>query len=149
MPLSEKPSYPGNTIMVRPDGPLICGSEHDVVTVQDADGNLLAREKEVALCRCGGSANKPFCDGSHKQNGFRAGQEFTDARSEDITGQNDALVITVKPDAMLLVKGPVTIFSRSGKSVTTRNRGALCRCGASENNPFCDARHKQIGFTDQ
>ena len=146
--MSEKPTYPGNTIMVRPDGPLICGSD-SVVLVQDADGNIIAQEKELALCRCGGSANKPFCDGSHKRNGFQAGQEFTDTRSEEIADQDDALVITVKPDAMLMVKGPVTIFSRSGKSVTTRNRGALCRCGASENKPFCDARHKQIGFTDQ
>lgn len=132
--------------MVRPDGPLICGSEEGVVTVQDTDGNLLAQAQELALCRCGGSANKPFCDGSHKQNGFRAEQEFSDERGEDITGQSGELVINVKPNAMLFLKGPVTIFSRSGRSVTTRCKGALCRCGASENKPFCDASHKQCGF---
>ncbi|NNG14660.1 MAG: CDGSH iron-sulfur domain-containing protein [Gammaproteobacteria bacterium] len=143
--MSEKPTYPGNTIMVRPDGPLICGSD-SVVTVQYADGNLIAQEKELALCRCGGSANKPFCDGSHKRNGFQAGQEFTDERREDIAGQGGELVITVKPNAMLSLKGPVTIFSRSGESVTTRSKGALCRCGASEKKPFCDASHKQCGF---
>ena len=42
-------------------------------TVIDADGNEYAVEGEnVALCRCGGSQTKPFCDGSHKQNGFVA-----------------------------------------------------------------------------
>ncbi|MCW8988789.1 MAG: CDGSH iron-sulfur domain-containing protein, partial [Gammaproteobacteria bacterium] len=30
---------------------------------------------------------------------------------------------------------------------TTRTKAALCRCGHSENKPFCDARHKQSGFT--
>jgi CDGSH-type Zn-finger protein len=145
MTLSEKPTYPGNTIMVRPDGPFICGSD-SIVTVQDTDGNMLAQEQELALCRCGGSANKPFCDGSHKQNGFQAEQEFTDERGEDIAGQEGEFVITVKPNAMLFVKGPVTIFSRSGQSVTTRSKGALCRCGASGNKPFCDASHKKCGF---
>lgn len=143
--MSEKPSYPGNTIMVRPDGPLICGSETQL-TVEDAEGIILAQEKELALCRCGGSANKPFCDGSHKKNGFQAGQEFTDERGEDIVGRGGPLVITVKTNAMLSIKGPVTIFSRNGVSVTTRSKGALCRCGASANKPFCDASHKQCGF---
>ncbi len=133
--MSEKPSYPGNTVMVRPDGPYICGSDI-LVVVQDAEGNLIAKEKELALCRCGGSANKPFCDGSHKKNGFQAEQDFIDERSEDITGQSGELVITVKVNAMLSIKGPVTIFSRNGQSVTTRSECALCRCGGSENKPF-------------
>ena len=134
--------------MVRPDGPFICMSD-DVVKVQDADGNLIIEEKELALCRCGGSRNKPFCDGSHKQNGFQAEQEFTDDRAEDISGQDGALLITVKANAMLFVKGPVTIFSRNGESVTRRNKAALCRCGSSVKKPFCDASHKECGFKDE
>ena len=143
--MSEKPSYPGNTIMVRPNGPLICGSEVNVV-IQDADENLIAKEKELALCRCGHSDNKPFCDGSHKNLTIDAEQEFTDSRTEELTTPANELVINVKPDAMLIIKSPVTIFSRSGQSVTTRNKGALCRCGASENKPFCDRSHSQCGF---
>ena len=143
--MSEKPSYPGNSIMVRPNGPLICSSEL-YVTIQDADGNLIAQEKELALCRCGQSQNKPFCDGSHKKTEFEAGQEFTDERGEDLPEQHGELVISVKPDAMLLIKSPLTLFSRDWKSVTTRTKGALCRCGASNNKPFCDRQHKQCGF---
>ena len=143
--MSEKPSYPGNSIMVRPNGPLICTSDVHV-TVQDSDQNLIAQEKELALCRCGQSQNKPFCDGSHKKSEFEAGQAFADERSETLPSQHGELVITVKPDAMLLIKSPVTLFSRDGKSMTTRTKGALCRCGASDNKPFCDRQHKQCGF---
>lgn len=131
--------------MVRPDGPFICVSEV-MVTIQDAEGQLIAQEKELALCRCGRSASKPFCDGSHKRNDFQADQEFSDERSEELAEENNGLVIVAKENAMLFLKGPVTIFSRSGKSVTTRNKGALCRCGASGKKPFCDASHKKCGF---
>ena len=36
-----------------------------------ADGNVLYEGERAALCRCGGSGNKPFCDGTHKKIGFR------------------------------------------------------------------------------
>jgi CDGSH-type Zn-finger protein len=38
--------------------------------IADADNRIIAREGPVFLCRCGGSSNKPFCDGTHKRNGF-------------------------------------------------------------------------------
>ena len=143
--VSDKPRYPGNSIMVRPDGPLVCLSDTAVI-IQDADGNVIEQGKDIALCRCGQSGNKPFCDGSHKVTGFHGEQEFTDTRAEDIAGEQGELLITVKRGAMLSFNGPVTIFSRSGNSVTTRTRGALCRCGQSGNKPFCDISHKQSGF---
>ena len=40
------------------------------VRVLDAEGNVLYEGEKAALCRCGGSANKPFCDGTHKTNDF-------------------------------------------------------------------------------
>jgi CDGSH iron-sulfur domain-containing protein 3 len=45
------------------------------ITLIDADGNeyeLPDDGKPLVLCRCGGSATKPFCDGTHKRNGFAA-----------------------------------------------------------------------------
>ena len=39
----------------------------------DEDGNPTeGTRKVVALCRCGGSSHKPYCDGTHKRNGFTA-----------------------------------------------------------------------------
>jgi CDGSH-type Zn-finger protein len=43
--------------------------------VVDADGGEFPAEKEtIALCRCGASTNKPFCDGTHSKVGFRAAE---------------------------------------------------------------------------
>lgn len=143
---SNKPVYAGNSIMVRPDGPLICKADTDI-TLLNADAEVILKDKEFALCRCGLSKTKPFCDGTHKTEGVQATQTFTDEREEDITGLDGAMTITVKNNAMYSVKGPVTIFSRDGLSNTTRTKAALCRCGQSEKKPFCDAKHTKCGFT--
>lgn len=50
------------------DGPLFVTGG---VPIERADGQPVERRNRVTLCRCGGSATKPLCDGSHKQNGFR------------------------------------------------------------------------------
>ena len=43
------------------------------VVLLDAEGNeFFTQRATVALCRCGGSRNKPFCDGTHAKIGFRA-----------------------------------------------------------------------------
>jgi len=45
------------------------------VLILDADGNQFPVERAtVALCRCGGSTTKPFCDGTHSKIGFQAAQ---------------------------------------------------------------------------
>lgn len=50
------------TIKVNAGGPyLVRGS----VVVVDKDGSETVKEGTIALCRCGGSQNKPYCDGSH------------------------------------------------------------------------------------
>jgi uncharacterized Fe-S cluster protein YjdI len=41
------------------------------VRILDADGTVLYEGEKATLCRCGGSANKPFCDGTHEKIGFR------------------------------------------------------------------------------
>jgi uncharacterized Fe-S cluster protein YjdI len=48
-------------------GPLLVSGGVRVVA---ADGTVLYEGEKAALCRCGGSANKPFCDGMHKTIGF-------------------------------------------------------------------------------
>jgi CDGSH-type Zn-finger protein len=58
-------------ISIRPNGPYLVKGP---VTLRDADGNEFSLEgKDVfALCRCGGSTTKPFCDGTHSTIGFLA-----------------------------------------------------------------------------
>jgi uncharacterized Fe-S cluster protein YjdI len=62
--------------VVPPREPEICASAGGPLLVKggirvtDAEGNLLYQGERAALCRCGGSSNKPFCDGTHKTNGF-------------------------------------------------------------------------------
>jgi len=58
------------TISAYPDGPLIVRGD---VRIVDADGEPIEqRRRTMALCRCGLSTIKPFCDGTHKAAGFRA-----------------------------------------------------------------------------
>ncbi len=132
-----------NVIKVRANGPLLCTGNIEVL---DEDGNVIEKSDDVALCRCGHSGNKPFCDGSHRDAGFADDGCFVDDKMEPLA-DDGPLVITVRKDAMLIASGPVTINSADGTSATTRNKAALCRCGESENKPFCDASHKRCGFT--
>lgn len=57
------------TITPCPDGPLLVRGD---VELQTTEGEPIApHRRTVALCRCGLSALKPFCDGTHKATGFR------------------------------------------------------------------------------
>ncbi|MBI9114712.1 CDGSH iron-sulfur domain-containing protein [Sanguibacter sp. YZGR15] len=71
---ADEPTAPrgasSTTITLCPDGPLLVRGD---VELFDADGERVEpRRSTVALCRCGASAIKPFCDGTHKVNGFRS-----------------------------------------------------------------------------
>ena len=56
------------TIKIRDNGPYVV--EGDDVKLTDARGNEIPMIKR-ALCRCGGSMTKPFCDGTHSKIGFQ------------------------------------------------------------------------------
>lgn len=58
-PLEEPPA-----IEARPNGPYFV---RGAVRVLDVDGSVLEVGPRAALCRCGGSGNKPFCDGTHRE----------------------------------------------------------------------------------
>lgn len=68
-------------ITVRKDGPYRVEAPEGSIEMVDADGNhydLSAKLKEgklaFSLCRCGGSVNKPFCDGTHSKVGFQGAE---------------------------------------------------------------------------
>lgn len=60
------------TISIRDHGPYLVRGE---VVIVDAEGNrfeVAQKNDVVALCRCGHSATKPFCDGTHRREGFES-----------------------------------------------------------------------------
>jgi len=68
--MSSRDSPPGVTITPYRDGPYLVRGSFEVL---DQDGNEIPLgRRTIALCRCGKSRVRPFCDGTHKLTGFRA-----------------------------------------------------------------------------
>ena len=61
-------------IRCRENGPLILPANFGIVDHLGNEFALPVGKEMIALCRCGHSKNKPFCDGQHKQVGFQAGE---------------------------------------------------------------------------
>jgi CDGSH-type Zn-finger protein len=71
---------PDDEVVITPyrDGPLLVRGPFKL---QDQDGNVIeVGRKTVALCRCGKSRMRPFCDGTHQLIRFRAPSELEDGR---------------------------------------------------------------------
>ena len=132
-----------NHIKVRENGPLLCTGDIEVVA---EDGYVFGKFDDVALCRCGQSKNRPFCDGSHTEAGFENDGIIVGVTSDELDPPEGPLTITVRDNAMLVAKGPMSIICADGNCVAKRNKAALCRCGHSANKPFCDGSHKEHGF---
>ena len=131
-----------NTVHVAYNGPLFVRGELDIDGAPDNAPGLNFR---AALCRCGKSANKPYCDNSHEK------AEFQDYGAVGVSGDADTqeggeLSIQPLKDGPLACKGNLTIFNSSGRAAYRGNKAFFCRCGASENKPFCDGAHKKVGF---
>lgn len=59
----------------------------------------------------------------------------------------DTTQITVKDSGPYLVKGPITLLDAEGNEFPLdKETVALCRCGASITQPFCNGTHRKIGF---
>ncbi len=129
------------TVRVEADGPLYVRGQ---LALHDAEGALLRTDTRVALCRCGASKNKPFCDNSHTEAGFTDPAVLGEPKLKDGEGER-SLRITLARNGPLLLEGHVSV---SGTSEGQQGgiKCALCRCGASNNKPYCDGTHKTIGF---
>ena len=57
-----EPTPGRNSAIVERNGPVYLRGDLEIVT---GEGEVLLRDTRIALCRCGASENKPFCDGSH------------------------------------------------------------------------------------
>lgn len=62
-------------ITIKQNGPYIIKGPVELI---GPDGAKIPGDKVIALCRCGGSANKPFCDGTHSKIGFAAAEAARD-----------------------------------------------------------------------
>ena len=61
-------------ISIRDNGPFLVEGPFKLVDAEGNEHELDANKPAYALCRCGASANKPFCDGAHKACGFEASE---------------------------------------------------------------------------
>ena len=133
-----------NTVQVRANGPLYVRGDVEVTL---ADGTLL-KDTRVALCRCGASSHKPFCDNSHRESGYVASGDLGEnkARTVELPDGMAQLKITPGSNGPLRVVGNFELLSADGSVIYRGNRVSLCRCGGSANKPFCDGTHSQKSF---
>ncbi len=218
------------TITLAPNGPYLVNGGVPLTeryTAESIHGESLAWDpvgtsefeaaaaEKYALCRCGQSANKPYCDGTHSKVGFdgtvTADPGPSTARRETYVGEG--IVMTDEPrlcahagfcgtrftdvwqmikrtsnpevrerlrqmvancpsgrvqvtlvgqtqpdepvftpsiativDGPLWVRGGIQVQTMDGTTYEVRNRVTLCRCGHSNNKPFCDGSHFEVGF---
>jgi CDGSH-type Zn-finger protein/uncharacterized Fe-S cluster protein YjdI len=130
-----------NVVRVWEDGPLAFHAELDVA----GDTSSF----RATLCRCGHSKLRPYCDHGHVEAGFKATGEPAGKESPPLAVRNGPLKVTLTPDGPLMVEGQLEICAASGRTISRTNKVALCRCGGSNNKPFCDGSHKSNGFSDR
>jgi CDGSH-type Zn-finger protein len=229
-----QPKKPVNIkVQVAKDGPYVVtgglpltkqtiGTNAAGESVRWVAGQAYPAQAQYALCRCGHSASKPFCDGSHSKVGFDGtetasrqsyqqqakviegpamsltdveslcafarfcdphGQvwnlvsrtddpaasthfvrETCDCPSGRLVAWDNATGKAIEPkyepsiglvedpinacSGPVWLRGGVQVVGSDGFEYEVRNRVTLCRCGASQNKPFCDGTHASIKFND-
>ena len=211
-------------LMPVPNGPLyLINSQtpQKVENLQNSTGEPISKVVGVALCRCGGSKNKPFCDGTHGPLGFssenknppQSADRRKDYLGKKITVHDNRRICShsaeclrnlesvfrlgerpwINPDNATVesvvravekcpsgalsysIEGvehrdqvdrkPVVIVDKNGPYRVeggielagienwavgaSKEHYTLCRCGASNNKPFCDGTHLSIEFRDE
>lgn len=127
-----------NTVRVRENGPL---AFHGPLTIGlEADG------MRATLCRCGASAHKPYCDGSHASVGFAATGEPPLKESQPLAQRDGPLTVEPVLNGPLHVSGNLEVLTGTGKTINRTTDVWLCRCGHSQNKPYCDGSHAKVGF---
>lgn len=209
----EQGSGPG--IVCKENGPYII---KNVRRMTGTGGETIDVKPVMALCRCGQSGNKPFCDGSHVKARFSGENDLrqrTTDRKDTYTGKRlsihdnrgicahagvctdklnnvfrmkmepwidpdqasteeikavidkcpsgalsysidgeepsnliSEVTINVLPDGPFEIVGDIEISDASLLQGASKNICTLCRCGQSNNKPFCDGSHWSAGFKD-
>ena len=96
-------------------------------SIEWVESEKLRSADQYALCRCGASNTKPFCDGTHLKIGFDGTET---ASREPVLNQAE------------LLDGPtMQLADAVQRSLVGAWSMTLCRCGRSENKPFCNGSH--------
>lgn len=136
------------TIKPRENGPLRVDGLRDLFDARGARISVDDRGKgNIALCRCGASYGKPFCDGTHRALGFCAVGAGEECHTHPVV-REETPAIRVTAAGPYVVTGAVELLGTAWPGGTVPPRYALCRCGRSGNKPLCDGSHRQVGFDD-
>jgi len=133
---------PDNILMVSYNGPYFLRGDLDI---EGAANDMSGVAYRAALCRCGASRNKPFCDNSHEAICFKD-YGAVGEKGKELNKMGGKLTIKLSEDGPLILTGNLSIRNSSGRITWTGNKVSLCRCGASSNKPFCDASHFEVEF---
>jgi len=212
--VNQSEDAPSPVIEPSANGPYVV---KNLRVLKNSKGEHLPTKDVVALCRCGGSQNKPFCDGTHARNKFSSqnrsdpsqnkrtdyvGRQITihdnraicahagrctdalpsvwrmgiepwidpdaaavnaiietieqcpsGALGYSIAGvehhQNHEPTVTISPDGPYVVTGGIELKDAAWGEGASTEHYTLCRCGASNNKPFCDGAHWRIKFKDE
>lgn len=136
---AQEKAPPINTVRLRENGPLAFHADMAIVEHGEC--------YRSTLCRCGASQNKPFCDGSHSAVNFVATGEPLTEDSEPLSERAGKLTITPISNGPLQSEGNLEVCSGTGRTINRVKKTWFCRCGSSQNKPYCDGTHRKIGFT--
>jgi CDGSH-type Zn-finger protein/uncharacterized Fe-S cluster protein YjdI len=136
---AAEPVPGANVVTVGRNGPLYLRGNLELVS---EDGAWRHRDTRVALCRCGTSQHRPFCDGSHWDAVFReAGQVGEGGSPPQEPAAPGVLQVAFGAGGPLYLQGRFVLASAAGGPRRELGEAELCRCGASRNKPFCDGSH--------
>ncbi len=135
---ADEAAPPVNQLRIRENGPYAI---HAPLSIAGIDDGFRA-----TLCRCGQSNNKPWCDGAHVGAGFVASGEPKSGSVDPLKVRDGPLAIAPMQNGALHVVGNLEICAGTGRTVARVTEAKLCRCGHSQNKPFCDLSHLAAGF---
>jgi CDGSH-type Zn-finger protein/uncharacterized Fe-S cluster protein YjdI len=139
---AAEPVSAANTATVTRNGPNYLRGDLALI---GEDGGVVLTDTRMAFCRCGASEHKPLCDGAHKRIGFGDDGALQAGEAPPGTNSGGRLAIRARPDGPLMCTGALTVIGTNGRSASAATT-FLCRCGGSQNKPYCDGTHKKIGF---
>jgi CDGSH-type Zn-finger protein/uncharacterized Fe-S cluster protein YjdI len=128
-----------NSVRVWENGPIAIHAELEVAGDKSS--------YRAVLCRCGQSKRKPYCDHSHAAAAFVATGEPESKEITELAAKNGPLKVRPTHNGPLCIEGNLEICAASGRTLSRETRVFLCRCGHSQDKPYCDGSHMQAGFT--